>query len=153
MNALEFKESAIATFKKYFPNGYVSCTKYQLGGGIGMSFGLISNLDDTTNKIRENDNLRISMGIHENFSFDSTEEIQGKIVLEFNSSSLSGLPENQYFAMSNIKIPSRKINNTPEKVLQALDKYFVKARDIVRAERDANNIYAQERIPAKYLEI
>lgn len=151
MNSKQFQESVISTFKKYFPNGYAHVSQYALGGGVHFSFGLISNLDDVSNKIRENDPLRIGFGIHEVVKFNSEEEINQKIVIEFGSSHLSTLPVVKYFAMHSLKIPTRKINNTPEKALLALDKYFQRAKETVQQQAQNNNIYDQQAISAKYL--
>lgn len=153
MNAQQFTAKVLENFKKHFPNGYANASKFSLGGGVYFSFGLIGNIEDVENKIRQNDNLSLSLEIHENFKFDTTEEIEGKIVIESNRSFFSVKPVNNYFAMSSVKIPFRKINNTPEKALISIEKHFIKAKELIKAEIEIENLYGQHSIDKKYLDL
>jgi hypothetical protein len=151
MNAAQFVEDVKATFHKYFPNGYSHASKYCLGGGVHFNFGLIGDLNDVSSRIRENDVMKISFGIHDNIIFGSEIDIEGKLIVEFSSAVVKVLPKEKYYAMSNEKIAVRKINNTPEKIIAKLDQYFKEALAIVQREAGCNNIYSQDRIPVKYL--
>lgn len=153
MNAKEFQAAAIAAFKKQFPNGYAKVTKLALGGGACLSFGLIGKLDDQISKIRENDPMHLMFFIHDNFTPDSEEQIAGKLVLENERSSFDTLPDSPYYAMGCKKVTFRKATNTPEKLIKSLEKHFAKMKEAIIAERDINNIYNQQGIPAIYLDL
>lgn len=153
MNAQEFQAAAIAAFKKQFPNGYAKASKLALGSGVCLSFGLIGKLDDQISKIRENDPMRLMFFIHDDFIFDSEEQITGKLVLENERSSFSTLPDSPYYAMGCKKVTFRKATNTPEKLIKSLEKHFTKMKEAIIAERDINNIYNQQGIPVIYLDL
>lgn len=153
MNAVDFDKKVKETFLKYFPNGFITSTRYALGGGIHWTTGLIGEDKDIVSFIRKNDVLQLSFGIHDNVQYGSTEEIQGKIVVEFAHNNFKTLPDQPHYAMKSTKIPVRKINNTPEKVIVALDKYFKLTLEMIKAEAANNNLHGQDRIPKKYLEL
>lgn len=150
MNAIQFTVAVQSAFMKQFPNGWILASKYCIGGGIHFKAGLLP--EENANLGRANDVMRMQFGIHDNFEYGTETEIDGKIVIEFQSSGLNTLPDNPHYAMGTAKIASRKINNTPEKAIDALVKYFAKAREVVNTERDNNNIYGQDRHAAKYFE-
>lgn len=154
MNAVQFETKVKETFLKYFPNGFIGANKFALNGGMYWKAGLIGNTKDCSSGYRENDPLQITFGIHDNIKYQSESEIQGKLVLEFMSATFYTKPEpGSYLAMQRNKVPSRKINNIPEKVLSTLDKYFKETKELIKIQADNNNIYGQERIPEKYLEL
>lgn len=150
MNAIQFTAAVQNAFMQQFPNGWIVAKKYCIGGGIYFRAGLLP--EENSNLGRMNDVLRMDFGIHDNFQYGTETEIDGKIVIEFQSSGLNTLPDNPYYAMGTAKIASRKINNTPENAVAALVKYFAKAREVVNTERDNNNIYGQANHDAKYFE-
>ena len=152
MNAITFAAKVKESFLKYFPNGFISASKFTFGGGIYFNANLISDTDDLSGGYRENDIISLSFGIHDNFKYYTEEEIQGKLVIEFSQNSFSTKPEpGSYMAMGRVKIPVRKITAEPEKALVSLDKYFKKAAELIKAEALNNNLYNQDRIPEKYL--
>lgn len=173
MQAIQFSVQMKAIFKKHFPNGYINVSKLALGGkGVMIVAGMIGDIEDVANRIRQNDPLTLRMFIHDGFvipngfslsndlpqDFDHddsfTQEVYGlgdKLVIEIDGNSLAIKPTERHMAMGREKIPARKINNTPEKALVALDKLFAKAKEIVTTQAAANNIYGQDRIPPKYL--
>lgn len=153
MNAIDFQNAVLNTFKKHFPNGYANASKYPLGGGVHFSFGLIGKKDDLPNGYRENDHLRLSFGIHENFTFNSNDNIEHKLVIEVQSNTISVKPTSKYYAMSSVKLPVRKITDTPEGIIKKLDKAFAKCADTIRKEIANNNLYNQEEIDPMYLKI
>ena len=150
MNSIQFVEAVKTAFLKQFPNGWISSSSYALGGGIHFNAGL--EPIENANLGHANDVMRMSFGIFENIKYRTETEIEGNLIVEFQQSSLSIRPPNVYYAMGTAKIASRRITNTPEKAVQSLVKYFAKARAVVNAERDANNIYRQDRIDSKFLD-
>jgi len=155
MNAVQFTAKVKESFLKYFPNGFIGSHSYSLGDkGIYFKAGLIGDVKDCFHGYRENDPLQITFGIYDNIKNNSETEIDGKLIVEFQAAVFYTKPdEGSYLAMQRNKVPSRKINNVPEKVLVTLDKYFKEARDSMKVQMDNNNIYGQERIPEKYLEL
>src|SRR5205823_8189399 len=115
MNSIQFAAKVKESFLKYFPNGFLGSSQYQLGGGIHFTAGLISDTADLSSGYRANDIISLSFGIHDNLKYNTEDEIQGKIIIEFTQHSFSTKPEpGSYMAMGRVKIPARKINNTPE---------------------------------------
>lgn len=154
MNAITFNAKVKETFLKYFPNGYIGSFGYTFGGGLYWKAGLIRDVKDCSGGYRENDVLQLTFGIEKNFKRETPEEIEGKIVVEFQSAVFYTEPDaGSYLAMQRNKVPSRKINNVPEKVLETLDKYFNETRDLMKVQIENNKIYGQARIPQQYLEI
>jgi hypothetical protein len=153
MQTIQFAEQMKAIFQKHFPNGYINISKLALGGkGVMISAGMIGDIKDVTNGIRHNDPLTLRMFIHDGFVLQEGFELgDSKLVIEIDGNSLAIKPTERHMAMGREKIPARKINNTPEKALVALDKLFAKAKEIVTTQAAANNIYGQDLIPAKYL--
>lgn len=153
MQAIQFAEQVKATFHKHFPNGYINISKLPVGGeGVMIAAGMIGEIEDVTNRIRHNDPLTLRMFIHDGFILQDGFELgDSKLEIEIDGNSLSIKPTERHMAMGREKIPARKINNTPEKALVALDKLFAKAKEIVTTQAAANNIYGQDRIPPKYL--
>ena len=152
MNSIQFAAAVNAAFIKRFPLGYFKVSRLALGGGFSISAGLISDINDQTNKIRDNDPLNILMFLH-NTAHNSDKEIDGKIELEFGRSSLMVKPTDKLHAMDSHRISVRKMNNTPEKVVQSLEKYFDKVLETVKEQAAANNIHGQDRIAAQYLKL
>lgn len=149
MNSIQFADSVKAAFLKRFPNGWIDIRKLALGGGFSIRAGLISDINDQISKIRDNDQLSVLMFCHDT-PYNSDKELSS-IVVEFESSHIKVLPVKQFMAMDSQKIPVRKMNNSPEKVIQSLEKYFDKVLVEVKIQALHNNIYGQDRIPAKYL--
>lgn len=150
MNSIQFTEAVKTAFHKRFPLGYFKASRLALGGGLSISAGLIANIEDQVSHIRDNDKLSILMFLHDT-AYNSDKEIDGKITVEFGRSSLMVKPTDKLYAMDSHRIPARKMNNTPEKVVQSLEKYFDKVLETVKEQAQANNIHGQDRIPEKYL--
>lgn len=149
MNSIQFAESVKTAFLQRFPQGWINVRKLALGGGMVFSAGLIANIEDQASKIRDNDPLQIMMFLHDT-PYNSDKELSA-VVIEFERSSIKVKPVQQHYAMSSHKIPVRKMNNAPEKVLASLAKYFDKVLAEVHAQAEQGNIYQQDRIPANYL--
>ena len=149
MNSIQFAESVKAAFLQRFPQGWINASKLSLGGGMVFRAGLISNIEDQASQIRDNDPLQILMFLHDT-PYNSDKELSN-VVIEFEYSSIKVLPTEKHYAMSSHKIPVRKMNNAPDKVLVNLGKYFDKVLAEVQAQAAQGNIYQQDRIPAIYL--
>ena len=149
MNSIQFVESVQTAFLQRFPQGWINVRNLALGGGMVFSAGMISKIEDQTSKIRDNDPLSVLMFLHDT-PFNSDKELS-TVVIEFERSSIKVKPVQQHYAMSSHVIPARKMNNTPEKVLVNLGKYFDKVLAEVHAQAEQGNIYQQDRIPAIYL--
>jgi hypothetical protein len=151
MNAIDFNKAISASFAKYFPNGFVSSGKLALDGGTHFTVGMIGQEGDQLHSNNMNDRLTIRFAI-EALPFEGNTELgDSKMAIEFNGSTISVKSTNPHKAMDRVKIPCRRILNTPEKALVALDKYFAKVHEVVKAEAAASNIYKQEEIKAEYL--
>lgn len=151
MKAIEFQNKAREVFLKYFPNGYFRATGLCLGGGVHLAGGLIDNAREITAVVRERDPMNISIFIHDGITFNDSEIELGELVLEFGSSSLSVIPDNpQLYYSQTHKIKSRKIKGEPEKALEALDKYFKRAKDEVKEQAALNRIKLQDQFESKY---
>ena len=149
MTYADFQEQLKATFKTVFPNGYINVSPLHLGSGISIFCGLIGDRNDLTNNIRHNDPLTFRSFCHD-FKADSKEEITGKITIEFDGVFFSCIPDNKYMAMRSEKIQVRKINNTPEKVLESMKKTFIKVNKNMQALAIDNQIYNQDSYNLKY---
>lgn len=137
------KDQLTAVFKSIFPNGYINVSNGVLGGdSLYITVGLIANREDCSNGIRENDPM-IS-----NFVLTGT-------VLEsgLRGASLSVKPEvGSYLAMGRVKFNFRKIKGKDEAdMLNKWALFLSKARQEVINQRNANNIYGQEKIKPEYL--
>ncbi|HHP5494153.1 hypothetical protein ACTG16_23555 [Aeromonas sp. 23P] len=151
MNAIDFNKAITASFAKYFPNGFIDPTKLSLDNGTHFTVGMIGKDGDQLHNRSMNDLLTIRFAI-EALPFEGNTELgDTKMAIEFNGSTLCVRSTNPHKAMDRVKIPCRRIINTPEKALAALDKYFAKVHEVVKAQADANNLYKQEEIKAEYL--
>lgn len=157
MNTKQFAEQVEQSFKRYFPNGYFFYNSGCLGNeSIYFKCGMIKDIKDQPNQIRDNDKLHLSLWIFDNVNLkdDSFDISNTKLVIEDrHGACVYTNPPNSYYAMGRTKIPFRKMTNTPDKLLVLLDKFFKKARDIIKIEIDNNNLYNQKDIPQKYLDL
>lgn len=152
MTNQDFISEVKKVFKNYFPNGSIFASKYTMGGGIYFSCKFFQPEDFPFN-ISQNDIMSLNFGIHENVPFDGDVilPLNSKIVVEFQASSFNVNPVNQYFAMSSVKVSSRKINNVPTKVILALEKHFKKFKEAMDIEMKNENLYGQKNFKEKYL--
>lgn len=153
MNAKAFQDQVKSLFHSQFPNGYCHVSKLSLGGGVHIKGGLINDLSDQVNGIRDNDPMRLSMFIHEGIIFNDESEELGNLVVEFEGSGISVDPDadNKHLFCQTRKIPARKIKANAEKTLKRLDTYFKRCKDVVSEEAKAGSIIKQDRINSKYL--
>ena len=136
-----------ANFKGIFPNGYIHVG---VRSGLGepylyIDLGLIADIKDVSNGIRQNDPMYTSLMGH-NVSDEkpfSIETLQSGLSCE-------PLP-NTHYAMSRVKTSYRKSTGDLVKAEKSLNNYFKKLAKIVK-ENQAN-IYQVNRINPKYFEI
>ena len=155
MNLEEIKNNTVITnamaqiredYLSVFPNGFIAVDVRKSIGNpyLSITLGLIGG-DDVANNIRENDPLHTSLMGHDISDVE-------KFTLKTLQSGLICEPEEgSYMAMSRVKTSKRKTNNTLDKQVVGLKKYFKTLGKIVKENQD--NIYRLDRIPAKYLEI
>lgn len=131
--------------KSRFPNGYVRAFYSEnLTRHISISFGLIGDIEDVSNKIRHNDPLHHSFMIF----------VEGEDSYEANRSMgrlMVKPPEDSYLAMGSVKTPFRKTTGDSKKVIKAFERFADRVVKIVRENKE--DIYGVDKIPTKYLEI
>lgn len=144
MNRKEFGQFLAQEFKLRFPNGY---TAMQTSDNFGLktlyfSLGMVGNLVDCPNRIRENDPM-----LHM-FSIDFRDD--QKIVSEIMShNGLMVEPIEQYLAMSKVKTKFRKKTGNIEKQKKHFVKWFDSLEQIFSENKE--NIYNVKRYNEKYL--
>lgn len=146
----EFKVQVTENFYKVFPNGHIRFSSLCFGGGFYLRFGLISDINDQVNKIRENDPLSLSFTCHNDVNGDVMPE---KIELEVTEKYICCQPFSHLYAMRHEKINARKQTQTPEKIVKHIDKVVKNAAVKFEELAAQNQIYGQKRIPEKYLMI
>lgn len=151
MTPLQFNQAVLNAFTKHFPNGYAKASKATLGSGAFYSFGLIGKKAECINGYRENDPMKLLLSVYDNFDFNSESDITCELVVEVQSKHLSCKPKHHYYAMSQERLPIRKMKGTPEKLIKTLDKAFAKIKAEVDAQVANNNLYKQDEINQKYL--
>ena len=143
----EFLENVEKEFRKSFPNGYFNGRESNnMGKSLSVSFGLISKLDDVSNKIRENDPMlsRLIM-----FPLDKKDFGNGIEVYDTRGSLMVKPEEGSYMAMRGIKFGLKKQKKTDLLKLQDMfKKIFPKIKTTVLDNWD--DIYRVSKIPLKY---
>ena len=148
MNYAEFQEKVKTAYHAKFPNGWCKFSGLCLGSGFVVDFGLISDINDQANKIRENDPIRLTFIFHD---ADSKAENLGELVGEVMHKTLYINPTSHYYAMSRRDLPARKVKGSPEKIVKSFALLFDRCYNIVKKEAANKNIYQQQNIPAKYI--
>lgn len=131
------------SFYSNFPNGFFNATESKrFSHSIAISFGMIKNLDDVANKIRENDPMLGRIFIWLSTAPDY------KVELSVGGLSLNPDPGTHY-AMKHLKFPWRNFKTTDlVKIENQFKVFFSKLKDTVKANQD--NIYQADRIPKQY---
>lgn len=142
-NALD-KMSEI--YLKHIPNGYSNMRVRQIIGVFGsVSVGMIRELDDCPNRIRDNDKAKghYMLYLH-----------NGEYSIEKNSHSISEIPRLQYCAMHLEKVPFRKIvDKDLNKLLTKWEKHIVKFKEQLKRVIAENKIYHQNEVKDIYLKL
>lgn len=135
--------------KKIFPNAKISAQVYNGIGSptLGITFYLISDRDDQTNKIVDNDPAVTKFIAHlpmEHPTKDTKfklEKLMGGLYIE---------PEEKYLAMSRVKLPYRKSTGNIDKQVDKVIKYFKGVGQTILDNKD--KLYKKD-IKDKYLDI
>jgi len=145
----EFISKVKNSFLSHFPNGYFY-GKAENGLGspiITFSFGLISDINDESHKIRENDPISQLVMIHTKGDFNADNlkmnVLKGRLNLKPETGS--------YMAMQGLKTGLKNMNSgSLDKIYKSLDSFFPKLVKLVQDNKD--NFYKQD-IPSKYFNI
>ena len=146
MTNQEIAEAIAIEFKKVFPNGYVNSYArkgFSNNEHIAIKYGLIEDLSDCSNKIRENDPLHTLHMIwtdNDEFTIDHT---HGQLYVN---------PREKYFAMSSVKTKIRNGKSpTSEKLIAKYIKHFKKVAETVK--QNESDIFGRDKINDKYFQI
>ena len=134
-------------FKAIFPNGYIHVgVRKSIGNPyLYVDFGLIADIKDVSNNIRQNDPLYTTLMGHDVSDVDV-------FTLETLQSGLMCKPKpNTHYAMSAVKTAYRKSKGDIKSYEKKLNTYFKKVAKIVIENKD--NIINIEKIDPKYLQI
>ena len=144
---LESIETITESFKKVFPNGYI---RVGVRSGLGSPYlsvdlGLIEDINDCSNNIRENDPLYTSLMGH---NLSDTEKFEMENLQSgLNCEPLAGT----HYAMSRVKTAYRKTTKDLKGTEKSLANYFKKIGKIVKENQD--NIYQVAKYDSKYFNI
>lgn len=134
-------------YLKHLPNGYSNMKVTQIVGSPfgSISIGMIKELDDCPNRIRDNDKAKGHYMLH--FYGDTYQ-------LEKNYHSISENPRQQYYAMHLEKIPFRKITDKDlSKFLAKFEKHIIKFKEQLKDAIDNNRLYEQKTVKEIYLKL
>ncbi len=130
-------------YRKYFPNGHFACNRQKaLSGEIySIQFGMIKDLRDVSQKIRQNDPMW-----HQFLIFINSED---SLELSPSSQGISIEPqEGSYLAMGRVKTKMRKTKGDHAKLEKYLKGYFKKLHGLMKDNQE--NIYNKDNIPPRY---
>jgi len=131
-----FIDQLKSSFLTQFPNGYCNIGVQKGGlmpGTIGISIGLVGDLDVVSNGIRENDPM-----MHKFLIFNKN----GVLSAELCHGSLKVKPTSKYYAMESVKTGFRKTTGDQAKLLRMYTKFFSKLKNTVIEQGD--NIYKSD---------
>jgi hypothetical protein len=142
-NALD-KMSEI--YLKHIPNGYSNMQVRQFIGVFGsVSVGMIKELDDCPNRIRDNDKAKGHYTLYLR---------NGEYSIEKNSHTISEVARLKYCAMHLEKVPFRKIvDKDLNKLLAKWEKHISKFKDQLKGIIAENKIYQQNNVKEIYLKL
>lgn len=129
------------SFKSLFPNGWIT-TRSNWGmykDACIIHCGLISNINDQSSRIIDNDPMYHSFILHSDSKGFSSEVLRAGISVN---------PKEKYLAMSTVKTKWRKYRGDADKTYAAFDKFFKRLR--VLLDENADDIYGRSRYPDKY---
>jgi hypothetical protein len=143
MTVREFLNEIENIYAKYFPNSKCSARLYSgLGKAITVDCFLAGSIEECPNKISGNDMFDVSFWIYDmprDTELDST--MPDTITLTSDRHSFRVVPTNKYLYFDIHSIPFRKTVGTPEKCLQAFERFVKKLYDAVVAEDANGNIH------------
>ena len=136
MTVKEFCDKAKDIYSKYFPNSMCNARLYKgLGRAITIDLYLAGSVDEFPNKISHNDMFNISFWIHDlprDAELDS--EMPEVITLTSNRHNYAIAPENKYLYADSRSVAFRKTVGSPEKCLQAFERFVKKLYDSVKTD-------------------
>lgn len=127
------------TFEKYFPDSFIRVSySSSFSKSISIRFALGKDNSEFNNKIIENDPMySLAFIWFDSKSVDEAGNIVGPMVLE--SSVGKGLAWNGPDGFNRIKVPFRKTTGDVDKIMKALNRYFGRLKDAVKANADSIN--------------
>ena len=142
-NALD-KMSEI--YLKHIPNGYSNMQVRQIIDMSGsVSVGMIKELDDCPNRIRDNDKAKGHYMLYLK---------NGEYSIEKNYHSISEVARLEYWTMHLEKVPFRKIADKDlTKFLTKWEKHIVKFKAQLKSVIAENKIYHQNEVKDIYLKL
>jgi hypothetical protein len=140
---LSLMKNIESSFLENFPNGFFTISESKrFSHSISIAFGLIKELSDVTNKIRQNDPMFGQIFIWLNTAPNY------KVELSVGGLSVNPDPGTHY-AMKHLKFPWRNFKTTDlTKIENQFKVFFGKLKDLVKANQE--NIYRVEDIPQQY---
>ena len=144
MTVQEFLNEVENIYNKYFPNSKCRAILYSgLGKAITIDCWLAGTIDECPNRISGNDMFDVSFWIHDMPSDTTLDSLMpSTVTLTSDRHSFRVAPTNKYLYFDIYKIPFRKTVGSPEKCLQAFDKFIKKLYDAVVAEDANGNIHS-----------
>lgn len=136
MTIKEFCDRVKDIYAKYFPNSMCNARLYKgLGRAITIDCYLARSVDEFPNKISHNDMFNISFWIHDipkNTELDS--EMPEVVTLTSDRHSYAIAPESKYLYADSRNVVFRKTIGSPEKCLQAFERFVKKLYDSVKSD-------------------
>ncbi len=145
----QFILNAQEAFHKRFPNGYFNGRAMRQIGDphIVLALGLIGDLNDCSNSIRDNDPMYFKFMIYSDGEFENPKNemktLTGCLYIKPDADS--------YYAMQRVKVPFRKATNSLDKLENNFNKFLDRLVTTVKENQD--RIISVERIPKKYFDI
>lgn len=144
----EFKTRLNELYHNVLPNSACTVQTGALGGDtFFVTFYLAADSKECPNGIAGNDLFHIGFHIMENSDrygegskLEDSSVLPENLVLDVNSAFITTTPDNKYMAYGSEKLPFRKTKGTPEKILQTLEKYASKAKEVTGRLLDEGRI-------------
>ena len=142
-----FMENIKQNFYKYFPNGYITINySKSLTEHISCAFGIIGNLNDVYNRIRENDPTRHT------FLLFKKDGDSWEFKTSFAKVYMKPDENHKHYVMQGKKTGLRNASNiTLDKTEDKMDKFFKKYAKFIKDNRFF--IHREDEIKEKYFDI
>lgn len=153
MTVQQFTNEIKELYSKHLPNSAIVCDySYVLFPSIHIKPYLIKDKTEAHGNIVNNDLFHITFRVNKPkgkamTGYTNETEINEDLEIECLAKSYFIKPINDYYVYSSKKLSFRKTTGSPEKILKALDKFFIK---LVESLKDD---LANDRITSDYVEI
>lgn len=139
MTVREFCDKAKEIYAKYFPDSMCVARLYKgLGRAVTIDCYLAGNVDEFPNKISHNDMFNISFWIHDiPSSTELDSEMPETVTLTSDRHSYAIAPTNKYLYAESRNVVFRKTIGSPEKCLQAFERFIKKLHDSIKKDLEA----------------